>query len=213
MSCGSDGGGGKGRKGCQPRPEPWLPSRSHLDGVALADLAVLLEDERVVVAVLERRERHDCGNRAEVEDALVAEKRQVVERVGRMAEGVDDHGVEDPEALLGVLGLDDVGQLLERKHARLGAELVRGEDRARPEATAGVDILLDVAQDVGLLEKETHRVGEDELLGQERPLLLGRDKQARETLADETGDVAGRRRSVRRSKAADDRSARGTYWQ
>lgn len=183
---------------------------AHLDGLALADLDVLAEHARVVVAQLERREGHDGRDRAKVEDGLVAQERQVVKRVGRVAERIDDHGVEDPEALVGVLGLDDVRQLLERLLAGLGAEVGRREDGPRPEAAALVDVLLDVSQDVGLLQEQAHRVGQHELVGQERPLLLSRHEQAREALADEAGNVAARGwRQRARQRATMQRCDRG----
>lgn len=160
-----------------------LGGENETDGFSLGDLDFVEEDIVVVVAEGERRDGHDLRDRAEGEDGGISQILQVVEAVERVLHGISDELVE---ALKG-LGL----VLVESQILHVGGVL--GPDSLGPEETRGdlADVLQVVTNDVGLLQEQTHRVGERfEFLGSvTRVLDTGSSPEGRESVADESSDV------------------------
>mmetsp|Transcript_36980 Transcript_36980/g.114189 ORF Transcript_36980/g.114189 Transcript_36980/m.114189 type:complete len:444 (+) Transcript_36980:332-1663(+) len=148
---------------------------------ALADLDLVLEDDGVVVELHEGRDGHHLRDGAEEDDGALLERRHVVDAVGHVLERVGHHGVEALDGLLLVLLGLEVGELL----AVVAPDLL-GPEHARRLLD---DVLVVVADDVGLLEEEAHAVGDAQVLGDRRVLEPARREEAREAVADEAGDV------------------------
>jgi hypothetical protein len=68
-------------------------------------------------------------------------------------------------------------------------ESIGSPNLLRPKVALLVAVFAEVSKNVGLLEEETHRVGEDELACNPRSFLFGGSEEAGETLTDETGDI------------------------
>lgn len=153
---------------------------AYLDGGGFSNLDVPLEDGGVHEAELEGGNGHGSWDGAKVEDGLVLEEDEVIEGVDAVGESIEGHLAQGPESTL-LVAL--------HVHLLWSLEPVLCPDLLWPKVPLLVAVLTEVAEDVGLLEKNTHRVGEDELVGYPWSFLFGGSKETRETLADETSDV------------------------
>lgn len=148
-------------------------------GVAAPDLDVFVEHVQVAKALVDGGNGHHLRDGTEVEDRLVAQHAEVLERVHSVLEHIEGHLGQRPAGLLFVLGLAEV--------ERVGDILA--PDLFGPEETAVVDIFSEVTEDVVLLQEEAHRVGEGELQSQFRTLEPRGAEQHGEAFTDETGDI------------------------
>lgn len=164
---------------CQPGLPKEDASIAHGDGKAAADLDIPMEDVEVAKADVQRRDGHDLGDRAEVEDALVPQQRKVVENVYRVLEGVDGHRAERVSGLCRIFGQSQL--------FRMSGEA--SPDLFRPKHPSVIHVFSEVAENVGLLQEEAHRVAEDELATDVRRFSARSGEETREALADDTGDI------------------------
>ena len=108
-----------------------------------------------------------------------------------MTQRVDDDRALDPCRAPRVARFVHLPHLLERTAVWTKAVRLAAPHFARPEEAVVVDVLPEVAYDVGLLEERPDGVGEPDLGRERRVLLAGCGKDAGETLADEAaGDKA-----------------------
>jgi hypothetical protein len=125
---------------------------THLGRSGFADFDVPLEHRWVHEAEIERRNSHGYWYGDEVEDGLVSEKAEVVERVAYMPKRVDYHPALGPRSAAWVVEqLKDVSGW----GTTVGGVLGGTPDLARPEEAALVGVFAKVADDVGLLKEQT----------------------------------------------------------
>ena len=160
-----------------------LGGKNETDSLSLGDLDLVEEDIVVVVAEGEGRDGHNLRDGAEGKDGGISQILQVVEAIEGVLHGIGDQLVE----ALKSLGL----VLVESQILDLGGIL--GPNRLGPEETRGnlADILQVVTDDVGLLQEQSHGVGEGlEFLGSvARVLDTGGSKEGGETVTDQAGNV------------------------
>ena len=150
-----------------------------LAGVALGDLDMLGEDVWVAEDQLEGGDSHGLGDGDEVEHTLVADAGHVEEALVGVFEGVEDHLGAAVQGYFPVLDREQVVPIVD----------VLAPDLLGPEAALVEEILVDIANDVGLLQKLAHALGEVGAAKQLRVGELGLDEKASQTFTDEAGDV------------------------
>ena len=174
----------------QRRPDAEKDQGTHRGCLGPADLDVVVEHVVVHETQTEGGHSHRLRDSAEAEDALLRQEAEVVERVCRVPEHVDDHSTLHPQRLLLVTRLVQLVHLAKPVRTTNGLAIrVAPPDLARPEEAALLGVLAKVADDVRLLQHEAHRVRQLELVPEPFRLLAGRGPKACETLADETGNV------------------------
>ena len=146
---------------------------------ALCDLDVLLEDIRVLEALLECCNSHGLRDCAEVEDTLLLESSEVEEAVVGTSQSQQNHLGTAGQRLVLVLGQEEVFELVH----------VLGPHLAGPEVALVLVVLANVTDDVCLLQELAHGFVKVLALQESRVGQLGLDKQTCQTLSNQTGDV------------------------
>ncbi|KAL7538006.1 hypothetical protein ACHAWF_005984, partial [Thalassiosira exigua] len=141
------------------------------------------EHVRLVVALVQRRDRHDLGDGAEPEHFRAPELGEVGEAVGRELQRVGHQLVQAAQSGRSGLLRRGVGEV---PQVAVGAVLL---PHAPGPERAAVDVILQVVpDDVRLLKEQPHLVAQVQLPGQGGPLQPRRREEAAQALADEPGD-------------------------
>lgn len=133
---------------------------THSDSLGSSDFDVPLEHGWVHETQLEGGNGHRGRDSAKVEDGLVLEKDEIVERIDTVAERVERHLTEHPHC-----PVVQLARTVERVHLFWSLVAISRPHLLWPEVSLLVAVLSEVTEDVGLLKEEAHRVGEDKLVG------------------------------------------------
>ena len=147
--------------------------------LTLGDLHISLKDCGIPEDNLQRRDGHSLRYRAEIEDTLLLQSSQVEQAIVSMFESIQHHLRNTVEGLLAVF-------LLEQVLPRIN---VFGPDLLGVEATVVFEVFVDISDDVGLLEKQTHRLVQVFTLKEGGVGEFGLGEETRKTLPNNTGNI------------------------
>lgn len=146
---------------------------------ALGDLDVALKYCGVAEAQRQRRNGHRLRDSAEIENTLFPQASQVEETVLDVFQSVQNHLRVTVQRGLAAFWLEKVFEILH----------VLGPNLLGPEPAVIVKVLPDIADNVCLLQEETHGLVQIRALQKSRVAKLGLDEQASKALADQTRHV------------------------
>jgi hypothetical protein len=127
---------------------PQVLRRLHhqLARLALLDFDVTFKNRRVAEAKGKGSNGHGLRDGTEVEDALLAQTSKVEETLLRMTQCVENHLGAAVQCSVTILWLEEI----------LKVGDVLGPNFFGPELSTVVEVLTDIANDVGLLQEKTH---------------------------------------------------------